>query len=218
MCQPSGATRAAMRSSTSRGVKSTSRLTKLKRTPAHAGAVHPLELVVGHLLADEGDALGLVVGRLERVDHRAIVLAVAGRLHDHVLVEAEEIAQREQLLLGRVAGRVFALRRVGKLGSPGRTRGSAHRPRPPAACISASTDWDETECSRHSSARGGLLGSSRCLDPLDRQRYALPDADAHGGERAPAAARLQADASRSTRAARPTCRADGRARSRRRSG
>src|SRR3954467_1444140 len=33
MCQPSGATRAAIRSSTSRGVKSTRRLTKLKRTP-----------------------------------------------------------------------------------------------------------------------------------------------------------------------------------------
>ncbi len=33
MCQPSGATRLAIRSSTSRGVKSTSRRTKLKRTP-----------------------------------------------------------------------------------------------------------------------------------------------------------------------------------------
>ena len=39
---------------------------------------------------------------------------MAGRLHDHVLIEAEKVAQREQLLLGRIAGRVFALGRVGK--------------------------------------------------------------------------------------------------------
>ncbi len=81
---------------------------------AHPRPVHGLELGVGDLLAHEGDALGLVAGGFERIDHRPIVLAVAGRLHDHVLVEPEEIAQREQLFLGRVAGRVFALGRVGK--------------------------------------------------------------------------------------------------------
>src|SRR5262249_26673212 len=59
-------------------------------------------------------ALGLALRARERVDQRAIVLGVAGRLHDHVLVEAEKVAQREQLFLGRVTGRVFALGRVGK--------------------------------------------------------------------------------------------------------
>ncbi len=39
---------------------------------------------------------------------------MAGRLDDHVALETEEIAQREQLLLGRVAGRVLALGRIGE--------------------------------------------------------------------------------------------------------
>jgi hypothetical protein len=37
------------------------------------------------------------------------------RLHDDVLVEAEVIAQREELFLGSVARRVLPFRRVGKL-------------------------------------------------------------------------------------------------------
>ena len=53
---------------------------------------------------------------LQRVHERAIVVAVAGGLHDHVALETEEIAQGEELLLGRVARRVLPLRRVGKHG------------------------------------------------------------------------------------------------------
>src|SRR6185312_3024323 len=48
----------------------------------------------------------------ERVDHRAVVGAVTGRLHDHVAGEAEMIAEREQLRLAGVAGGVFALGRI----------------------------------------------------------------------------------------------------------
>src|SRR5262245_35638326 len=81
---------------------------------AHTGAIHRLELGIGDLFSDEGDALGLARGARERIDQRAIVLGVARRLHDHVLVEAEKVAQREQLFLGCVARRVFALGRVGK--------------------------------------------------------------------------------------------------------
>src|SRR5262249_10300728 len=33
---------------------------------------------------------------------------------------------------------------------PGRTRGNGRRPRPPAACSAAWTDWDETECNQDS--------------------------------------------------------------------
>ena len=47
-------------------------------------------------------------------DHGAVVGAVAGRLDDDVAVEAEEVAQREQLLLAGVDRRVLALRRVGE--------------------------------------------------------------------------------------------------------
>src|SRR4029079_19669062 len=96
-----------------------------------------------------------------------------------------------------------------------RTRGSARRPHPPAACISVSRDSDGTECNRHSSARRILLESQRFRlvyqgvtvrqtggtfrifltwngdgsqsDPLDFKRHALPDADAHRRERALAA-------------------------------
>src|SRR5262249_24988899 len=89
-------------------------LDEVEAHAAHAGAVHGLELGVADLLADEGDAPRLVGGAFERVHHRPIVLAVARGLHDHVLVEAEKVAQREQLLLGSVARGVLALRRMGK--------------------------------------------------------------------------------------------------------
>ena len=67
---------------------------KLKRTPltpASSSSFNPASVM---LLADEGDALGLAVGGDQRIDQRAVVGVVAGRLHDHVLVEAEEVAQR----------------------------------------------------------------------------------------------------------------------------
>ena len=60
-----------------------------------AGRVHPFQFAVGHLFADEGNALGAPFGGFERIDHRPVVLAVAGRLNNHVLVEAKKIAQRE---------------------------------------------------------------------------------------------------------------------------
>src|SRR5437763_12502697 len=52
----------------------------------------------------------------QRVEQRRIVRPMAARLHDHVLVEAEEIAQREELLLGRIDGCVFTFRGVGEFG------------------------------------------------------------------------------------------------------
>ena len=53
----------------------------------------------------------------QRVDHRAIVGAVAGGLHHHVAGKTEVIAQRIELLPGCVAGGIFALGRVGELGA-----------------------------------------------------------------------------------------------------
>jgi hypothetical protein len=50
----------------------------------------------------------------ERVDERTVVVAVAGRLHDDVALEPEVVAQREQLFLRGIAGRVLALGRIGE--------------------------------------------------------------------------------------------------------
>src|SRR5208282_1265353 len=51
------------------------------------------------------------------VDHRAVVGAVAGRLNDDVAGKAQVIAEREELRLARVAGRVLALGRVREFGA-----------------------------------------------------------------------------------------------------
>src|SRR5690606_18664094 len=50
--------------------------------------------------------------RFQRIDQRIVILAVAGGLHDDIAGEAEIVAQPEQRLLRRIAGRVFPLRRV----------------------------------------------------------------------------------------------------------
>ena len=145
--------RAAMRCITSFGVEFDQPLDEVEAHALHPGAVHPLSSSSVTSSPTKATPLALLFECVQRVDHRAVVRVVAGRLHDHVLVEAEEVAQREQLLLRRVARRVLALRREGKLRPPGRTRGNARRPRPPAAGMSASTDWDGTGCSL------GLIGT-----------------------------------------------------------
>ena len=43
------------------------------------------------------------------IDHGAVIRAVAGGLHNHVAGKAQVVAQRKQLILGRIAGRVLAL-------------------------------------------------------------------------------------------------------------
>ena len=81
----------------------------------HARLMQPLQFRVGHLAPHGGDATRPAVAGKQGVDHGAIVGAVAGRLHDDVAIETEMVAQREQLRLAGVAGRVFALGRVGEL-------------------------------------------------------------------------------------------------------
>ena len=223
--------------------KSTSRLTKLKRTPLHAGAIHALELVVGDLLADEGDALGLAV-RGHRAHRPARGCRCRGRspARSRSCRSRESRAARTASPSARRTACTCAWART-ETSPPARTRGNAHRPRPPAACTSASTDWDGTECSRHSSARQRLLGLDSPMDPAGRvsrcavvasrtrrvasgcgrqTRSSASDTPCPTPTHMVASARLPpllapADAPRSARAARPTCRADGRARSRRRS-
>ena len=115
MCQPSLAMRAAMPLHHVLRRRIDQPLDEIEAHALHAGAVQLLELLVGEALVDEGDALRLAVRRHQRIDQRAVVGVVAGRLHDHVLVEAEEVAALEQRLLRRVARRVLALRRERKL-------------------------------------------------------------------------------------------------------
>src|SRR5581483_11424318 len=84
----------------------------LDEVEAHAPdavAVESLELIVGERFIDEGHTLGPAIRGHQRIDQGAVVGVVAGRLHDNRLVEAEEVMQCKQLLLRRVARRVFAL-------------------------------------------------------------------------------------------------------------
>src|SRR6202035_2148263 len=75
-----------------------------------------LQFGVGHVAPDGRDAARSALARKQGVDHRAVVGAMTGRLHDHVAIESEVITQREQLRLARVARVVFALGRIRKLG------------------------------------------------------------------------------------------------------
>ena len=61
------------------------------------------------------EAARQIAGAAAGIDHGAVVLAVTGRLDDHIARKPEEIPQLVKLVLAGVAGRVFALRRKGKL-------------------------------------------------------------------------------------------------------
>ena len=92
-------------------------LDEIEAHAAHARLMKPLQFCVGHVAPDGRDAARFAVARKQGVDHRAVVGAVTGRLHDHVAIEAEMVAQREQLRLAGVARGVFALGRIRKLGA-----------------------------------------------------------------------------------------------------
>src|SRR5437762_21157 len=81
---------------------------------AASGRMQSIELRVRDVATDGRHAARAAAGMDKGVDERAIVGAVAGRLHDDIALEPEKIAQCEQLFLRRVAWRVFARRRVGK--------------------------------------------------------------------------------------------------------
>src|SRR5208282_5028784 len=147
-------------------------------------------------------------------------------LHDDVLVEAEKIAQREQLFLGRVAGRVFALGRIGKF-----CFGAEHmamRIDRAGRRLEFRLRWigvegDVTRRHRHatysiffssfrpSEARAGIHNHSRTTLNTVIMDSGLAPSARPGMTARPSPAR----APRSAPAARRTCRADGRAQSRR---
>ena len=92
-------------------------LDEIEAHAAHAGVMHRLQFGVADAALDGGDAARSAAGMDERIDHGAVVGAVAGGLHHDVAGEAEMVAQRVELLLRRIAGRVFALRRERKFGA-----------------------------------------------------------------------------------------------------
>ena len=87
---------------------------EVKARTAHTGSVHLLQLSIGHIAVDGSHTTGLVVGGLQRINQCAVVGAVAGRLHDHIFIEPQVVAQCKKLILAGIAGRVFAFRRVGE--------------------------------------------------------------------------------------------------------
>ena len=119
MCQPSAAilSRRCLKDLARGGIHQP--LDEIEAHAAHAGFVNRRQFV--SVISGRRKRHPWPGRALERVHDGAIVVAVAGGLHDDVALEAEEIAQGEELLLGRVAGRVFALRRIGKCGSGPKT-------------------------------------------------------------------------------------------------
>ena len=67
-------------------------LDEIEPHPTHARLVQALQFRVGDVPPDGRDSARPAVARDERVDHGAIVGAVAGRLHDHVASKAETVA------------------------------------------------------------------------------------------------------------------------------
>jgi hypothetical protein len=72
--------------------------------------MEPAQLGVGDVGPDRGDAAGPAGGGLHGVDHRGVVGAVAGGLHDDVAADPQLVPQGEELLLAGIAGGVLAFR------------------------------------------------------------------------------------------------------------
>src|SRR5258706_15422255 len=88
---------------------------------AHAVRVQAFEFGVGYVTADHRDAADRFVRGCDRIEHRAVVGAVATRLHYHRTRETQKHVQSREHLPWRVGRRVTAVRRVRKF-----RRGAEH--------------------------------------------------------------------------------------------
>ena len=70
-------------------------LEEVETDAADTGVVQRLQLAIGDVAPDGGDATRFAGAAPDRIDHRAVIGAVTGGLHDHVAAEAEMVAQRE---------------------------------------------------------------------------------------------------------------------------
>ena len=87
---------------------------EVKSDPAHASLMHVLEFFVGDRAPNGCHATGFATGAAQSVDHGSVVCTMAGRLDHHVTSKSKVVAQRKELILRRVAWRVFSLRSIGK--------------------------------------------------------------------------------------------------------
>ena len=58
---------------------------------AHTSGMHLLQFSIRHVAVHGGHAFGFAVGGFQRVDQSAVIGAVAGGLHDHILVKAQVV-------------------------------------------------------------------------------------------------------------------------------
>src|ERR1700683_2589021 len=100
-------------------------LHEIESYAAYATLVQLAEFPIVRALVDDGDAAVVPAAGGYRIQRRAVVGAVAARLDDHRAGDAQKAVQRHETLLGRVGGRVAALRRIGK--DPGRAEDVAMR-------------------------------------------------------------------------------------------
>src|SRR5258708_36374667 len=85
---------------------------KIETHAAHAGIMHGVQLGIADATPDGCDAARLAIGMIQRIDHRAAVGAMTGRLHEHVAGTTETIAQSIELLTRSISRRILALGRV----------------------------------------------------------------------------------------------------------
>ncbi len=82
-------------------------LEEVEPDTAHPAIMQRGQLRFRNIGIDHRHAARLAVGFGDCVQSRGIVRAVAGGLHDHILFEAEMIAQRKQLVRPGIGGKVL---------------------------------------------------------------------------------------------------------------
>ena len=103
-CQPSGAMRRAISCSTSVRRDVDQALHEVEAHAAHAGVMQLAQVALSVTSRETVATPRARPAELRSAsDQRAIVGAMTGALHDHVALEAQEIAQRQELFLGRIA-------------------------------------------------------------------------------------------------------------------
>src|SRR5437016_607377 len=92
----------------------TEMLDEIEAHPAHTGAIERVEIAVGEIVVDNGNAaIALRVGR-DAVEHRGIVGTVAACLHDYGAFDPQMRVQRCKHFFWRIGRRVAAVRRIGE--------------------------------------------------------------------------------------------------------
>ena len=108
MCQPRGATRATVRS-TSTGVGRASEVgDEVDPRAPNTGFVELGDLGVGRRVVDHGHASVATVAAPERVEQRGVVGAVAARLHEHGPRQPEALLEAREVIDAGVGRRVAA--------------------------------------------------------------------------------------------------------------